>query len=85
MSAGFASRHVVVFGDLSIDVFLQVQNERHDKILYLIDYIAYGLHLLFQITFSKVSTFWLTDKSETCNAEWVLRGSERFSEILKRC
>ena len=27
MSAGFASRHVVGFEDLSIDVFLEVQNK----------------------------------------------------------
>ena len=29
MSAGFAGRHVVGFGDLSIDVFLEVQNQRY--------------------------------------------------------
>ena len=29
MSAGFAGRHVVGFGDLSIDVFLEVQNKRY--------------------------------------------------------
>ena len=45
MSAGFAGPHVVGFGDLSIDVFLEVQNKRYSQILYLIDYIAYGLHL----------------------------------------
>ena len=27
MSAGFAGQHVVGFGDLSIDVFLEVQNK----------------------------------------------------------
>ena len=29
MSANFAGRHVVGFGDLSIDVFLGVQNSRY--------------------------------------------------------
>ena len=29
MSAGFAGRHVVNFGDLIIDVFLEVQNKRY--------------------------------------------------------
>ena len=28
MSAGFAGRHVVGFGDLSIDIFLEVQNKQ---------------------------------------------------------
>ena len=45
MSGGFAGRHVVGFGDFSIDVFLEVQNQTNTQILYLIDYIAYGLHL----------------------------------------
>ena len=49
MSAGFAGRHVVGFGDLSIDISLEVQNKRYSQILYLIDYIAYGLHLWYQI------------------------------------
>ena len=44
-SAGFAGRHVVGFGGLSIDVFLEIQNNRYSYILHLIDYIAYGLHL----------------------------------------
>ena len=29
MSAGFAGRHVVGLGNLSIDVFLEVQNKRY--------------------------------------------------------
>ena len=49
MSAGFAGRHVVRFEDLSIDIFLEVQNKRYSQILYLIDYIAYGLHLWYKI------------------------------------
>ena len=49
MSAGFAGRHVVGFGDLSIDAFLEVQNKRYSEILYLIDYIAYGFHLWYKI------------------------------------
>ena len=53
MSAGFASQHVVGFGDLSIDVFLEVQDKRYSQILYLIDYIAYGLRLLYKIYSSK--------------------------------
>ena len=28
MSAGFAGRHVVDFGDLNIDIFLEVQDNR---------------------------------------------------------
>ena len=49
MSAGEACRHVVGFLDFFIDVFLEVQNKRYSWILYLIDYIAYGLHLLYKI------------------------------------
>ena len=49
MSAGFAGRHVVGFEDLSIDVFLEVQNQRYSKILYLIGYIADGFHLWYKI------------------------------------
>ena len=30
MSAGFAGRHVLGFGDLSIDVFLEVQNQKYN-------------------------------------------------------
>ena len=45
MSADEAGRHVVGSVDLSIDVFLEVQNERYSYISYLIDYIAYELHL----------------------------------------
>ena len=49
MSAGFAGRHVVVFLDLFIDCFLDVQNKRYSWILYLIDYVVYGLHLWYEI------------------------------------
>ena len=53
MSAGFAGRHVMGFEDLSIDVFLEVQNTKYSLILYLMDYIAYGLHLWYTITIFK--------------------------------
>ena len=53
MPAGFADRHVVGCVDLSIDVLLEVQNERYSQILHLIDYIAYGLHLWYQIQIVK--------------------------------
>ena len=43
-SAGFAGRRIVGFGDLSIDIFVEVQNERYSRILYLIDYLVPGLH-----------------------------------------
>jgi hypothetical protein len=33
------------FGDSSIDVFLESPDKRYSQILYLIDYIAHGLHL----------------------------------------
>ena len=49
MSVGFAGRHVEGLGDLSIDAILEVLNERYSQILYQIDYIAYGLHLLYKI------------------------------------
>ena len=52
MSAGFVGRHVVGFGDLSIDAFLQVQNERYSQIFYLTDNIAYGLHVYYKINIS---------------------------------
>ena len=45
MSASFAGRHVAGFGDLSIDVFLEVPNQRYSEILYPTDYIVYGLRL----------------------------------------
>ena len=44
MSADFAGRHVVGFGDLNIDIFLEVQDKRYSQILYLIDYVVPGLH-----------------------------------------
>ena len=53
MLAGFAGRHVLGFGDFSIDVFLEVQNQRCRYILYLINYIAYGLRLWYNIYFVK--------------------------------
>ena len=40
-----AGRHVVAFGDLSIDIFLEVQNKTYSYIWYQIDYIVYGFHL----------------------------------------
>ena len=49
MSAGFAGRHEVGLGNLSIDVFLDAQNKKCSSILYLIDYIAHRLHLLYLI------------------------------------
>ena len=48
-AGGFACRHLVGSGDLSIDIFLEVQNQRYSWILYLHKYIAYGLHLWFKI------------------------------------
>jgi len=53
MSAGEAGRHVVGFLNLCIDVFLEVQNKRYGWILYLIDYIVYGFHLLYKINISQ--------------------------------
>ena len=50
MSVGEAGRHVVGFLDLFIDVFLEIQNKRYSKILYLIDCVAYGLHLWYKTT-----------------------------------
>ena len=49
MSVGFAGQRVVGLGELSIDVFLDVQNERCSYILYQINYIAYGFHLWYKI------------------------------------
>ena len=49
MSVGFAGQHVVNFGDLSLDAFVEVKNETYIQMLYLIDYIAYGLHLWYKI------------------------------------
>ena len=53
MSAGFIGRHVVVFWDVGIDIFLEVQDKKYSSILYLIGYIAYGLHLLYKIQIFK--------------------------------
>ena len=49
MSAGEAGRHVVNFGDLNIDSLLEVQDKGYSKIVYLIGYIAYELHLWYKI------------------------------------
>ena len=49
VSAGFAGQHVVDFGDLNIDIFLEVQDKKYSQRLYLIDYIAYGFHLWYNI------------------------------------
>ena len=49
MSAGDAGRHVVVFWDLRTDMFLKVENQKYNKILYLINCIAYALHLWYEI------------------------------------
>ena len=51
--AGFAGQHVVSFEDLNIDIFLEVQNKRCSQILYLIDYITYGLDLWYEIQIFK--------------------------------
>ena len=53
LSASFASRHGVGLGDFSIHIFLEVQNERYSQILYLIYYIAFGLHLMYKMTIFK--------------------------------
>ena len=44
-----SARHVVGFEDLSINAVLEVQTKRYNYILYLIDYIAYGLYLCYRI------------------------------------
>ena len=49
MSAGEAGRHVVGFLDFFIDIFLEVQDKKYSQILYLIGYIAYGLHFWYNI------------------------------------
>ena len=41
---------VVGFVDLSIDIFLEVQNEKYSEILYLIEYNAHGVHFCSKIT-----------------------------------
>ena len=48
MSAGF-----VDFGDLNIDISLEVQDKTYSQISYLINYIAYGLHLWYKILIIK--------------------------------
>ena len=53
MSAGFAGRHVVGFGNLSIDIVLEVQNKRYSRVLHLIDCIVYGLRLRYKILILK--------------------------------
>ena len=52
MSATEAGRHVVDLFDFCIAVFLEVQNKRSDKILHLINYIAYGCHLSYKYKYS---------------------------------
>ena len=52
VSAGFACRRVVGLGDSSTDAFLDVENEKYSRRLYLIDYIVYGLHLRIELQYS---------------------------------
>ena len=47
--AAFGGQQVVGFGDLSIDIFLEVQNEKYSWILYLIEYNAHGVHFCSKI------------------------------------
>ena len=49
MLAGFAGQRVVSFLDFVIDVLLEGQSKRYRQILYLIDYIVYGLRLWYKI------------------------------------
>ena len=44
MLAGEAGQQVVSFEDLTIDIFLEVQNNKYGQVLYLIDYGVPGLH-----------------------------------------
>ena len=47
--AGFAGQQVVGLGDLSIDIFLEVHNQKYSQILYLIEYNAHGVHFCSKI------------------------------------
>ena len=49
VSTGLAGRHVVGLGDLSVDIFLEAQGKKCSYIMYLINYIVYGLHLCYKI------------------------------------
>ena len=51
-SAGFAGRRIMDFWDLSIDMSLEVQNQKYNWILYLLDYIAPGLQFQYNFEFS---------------------------------
>ena len=53
MLAGEAGQHVVGFLDFLIDIFLEVQDKQYSYILYLIDYIVYGLYLVYNIKIFK--------------------------------
>ena len=50
MLAGSAGQHVVGFWDSNIDIFPEVQDKKYSYILYLIGYIAYGLHFWYDST-----------------------------------
>ena len=47
--AGFAGQRVVGFGDLSIDIFLEVHNQIYSQILYLIESNAHGVYFCIKI------------------------------------
>ena len=49
MSAGETGRHVVGFLYFFIDIFLEVQDKKYNQILYLIGYVAYGLHFCYKM------------------------------------
>ena len=70
MSASLAGQHVVSFGHLGVDMFLEVQSKRCGQLLYLINYIVYGLHLRYQMQMlpTYFPTSWLNDKFVYCEA-----------------
>ena len=49
----FTGRHVTGFGDLRIDMTLEVQNKTYIQIVYIINYIVYGSHSCYKIQIFK--------------------------------
>ena len=73
--------HVVGSLDFLIDVFLEVQNKRYSLILYLIDYIAYGLHLCHKMQIFKE----MPARSKPQNSPHPCRGAERDWVKVRIC
>ena len=69
LSASEAGRGIVGLLTVSIDIFLEVQNEQHSQVLYLIEYNVHRVHFCI-----KIYNF---------NENWVPGGQQRIQTAAK--